>query len=61
MNNFSSNLNSPTINNEILNSNGSSTNGIFDISKQIIEQIKLKLQADQTSIEMKLYPEHLES
>ncbi len=59
MNNFSSNLNSPTINNEILNSNGSSTNGIFDISKQIIEQIKLKLQADQTSIEMKLYPEHL--
>lgn len=59
LNNFSSNLNSSTINNEIFNLNENSTNGIFDISKQIIEQIKVKLQTDQTSIEMRLYPEHL--
>ncbi len=32
---------------------------IYEVSKQIIDQVKVKLRPDQTTLEIKLYPEHL--
>src|SRR5699024_11950887 len=34
-------------------------NDFYDLSKQIIEQIKVRLEPDQSSMEINLYPEHL--
>lgn len=56
-NSLSNNLN--ISNNDIIATDENPVHGIFDITKQIIEQIKVRLQGDQTSIEMQLYPEHL--